>query len=338
MARGVKKLRKIQLGKEVTPGTAVAATTIWRGTGVLDDQREVVEVEEDVGLLGGTDRTHIPFYLGGLELEETPATFEQIQYLLAMGFGGPTTGVADGVGDGYVYTTNIPESSLPTAAPYTIQGGDNFEVERGEYALCTKISLSGRSKEALKMSATLMLKQVARLAAFTGALTIPPVEDILVQRGKVYLDAVGDDYGDTQVSGMVLGVALELQPLWEPKYFVEDSLGYAAAQFVGYAITGSITFEHDTNAGGDTGQEKANWRNQVTRLLRLQFEGATFDTGGTYTKKTLQINLPIKWKKFNPISDQNGNDIVVADFFSKYNVSKADGGSFVVVNELSALP
>lgn len=338
MATGVKKLRKIQLGKEVTPGTAVAATTIWRGTGVLDDQREVVPVDEDVGILGGTDRSDIPYVLAGLEMEETPATFEQLQYLLAMALGGPTTGVADGVGDGYVYTTNVPEGTLPTAAPYTIQGGDNFEVERMEYALCTALTLTSVAKATLKMSATLIGRQVERMASFTGALSIPPVEGILTQRGKIYIDDVGDDYGDTQVSGQVLGLSLELAPVWEPKFFMDGDLWYGAAKFTGYALSGSITFEHDSAVTGDTNGEKYNWRNEVARLLRVEFLGSAFATAGTYTNKTFRMDLPIKWTKFNPISDQNGNDIVVADFYSKYNVTKGDAGQFVVVNELSALP
>ena len=35
---GVKALRKIQIGQETTAGTAVVATTIWRGEGVLQDE------------------------------------------------------------------------------------------------------------------------------------------------------------------------------------------------------------------------------------------------------------------------------------------------------------
>ena len=37
---GKKALRKIQLGQEATPGTIVAATTIWRGMGTIEDLRE----------------------------------------------------------------------------------------------------------------------------------------------------------------------------------------------------------------------------------------------------------------------------------------------------------
>ena len=50
---GVKALRKVQLGLESTKGTAVAATALWRGTGTIEDKREVVFPDEDIGYLSG---------------------------------------------------------------------------------------------------------------------------------------------------------------------------------------------------------------------------------------------------------------------------------------------
>ncbi len=60
MATGIKKLQKIQIGKEVSSGTPVAATALWRGKGnMLDDQRVINKIEENVGLLTETLRTNI---------------------------------------------------------------------------------------------------------------------------------------------------------------------------------------------------------------------------------------------------------------------------------------
>ncbi len=59
---GARALRKLQFGKETTAGTNVDATTIWRGMGTIKDEREVVFPAEDVGILGGTDRSYISAY------------------------------------------------------------------------------------------------------------------------------------------------------------------------------------------------------------------------------------------------------------------------------------
>src|SRR5262249_23481317 len=99
MPVGIKRLRRIQLGKESTGGTAVAATTPWRGgAGMLDDQRKIEEIEEWMGVIDGADRTSVVQLLGMLTLDDTPATAEQFQYFPVMAFGGSVTGSADGAG------------------------------------------------------------------------------------------------------------------------------------------------------------------------------------------------------------------------------------------------
>jgi hypothetical protein len=335
---GVKKLKKIQWVKEVTAGTAVStATAIWRGMGSLDDQREVVEVEEDVGMLGGTDRTHIPKEFGVLELEETPATFEQLQYLFAMGLGGPNTGTVDGAGSDYIYTTTVPTTAQPTRRSYTVQAGDNFEVEQMEYTLCNKLSLKATGGEAVMVSGTLFGRQVERIASFTSITPLPTVETILSSKGKVYLDAIGGTAGTTQVSNTILAMELEIEPIWEPKYGLDGALYFSFAEYVDQKITGKLTFEHTTAVSGNAG-EKANWRAETPKLLHIKFEGSAVASAGTaYSVKTFIISLPIKWKKFNPIEDQNGNNIIVGEFTSRYNITAATAGSFIVVNELTSL-
>jgi hypothetical protein len=342
MAPGRKALRKLQFGREATPGTAVAATTIWRGGGaVLEDDREVVEVDEDVGILGRTDRTHIPKLHGKLALSETPATFEQLQQLLANGLGGPIAGTADGVGTGKIYQNDIPTTSVPTNRAWTMQGGDDAEVEQGEYAKVTKISLNGTINKALMMSAELMTRQVARLhSGFTPALALPVTEDILVNLGKMYLDNVSGAYRATQVAEQILGIKLDIELMWLPKFTMDGQLYFTFAHYVGHKITGEITFEHDAATGGAAGAngEKAKWRAQTPRLLGLLFEGSTLTTAGTYSKKTLAIDLPIKWTKFDKLDDQDENDIVTGKFTSRYNTTAGNAGKFITVNEVAALP
>jgi len=124
---GVKALRKIQLGDESPAGTAVAASTIWRGLGAIEDQREVVFAEEDVGVLPGVDRTYTPKLLAALAMEETEATFEQLPYILEAGVKS-VSGVKDGDGSGYAYTFAFPTTAANTPLTYTIEMGDNQAV------------------------------------------------------------------------------------------------------------------------------------------------------------------------------------------------------------------
>jgi hypothetical protein len=85
MANGIKKLQKVQFGWKALPVRPSAPATLYRGTGgVLDDQRTLNKVEENVGILGDTLRTNISKVLGMISLASSVATFEQIQHFFAM--------------------------------------------------------------------------------------------------------------------------------------------------------------------------------------------------------------------------------------------------------------
>ena len=73
---GSKALRVLQLGQETTAGTVAAATTVWRGMGTIQDNRETVFVEENIGFLSPVDRTHVSKHEAALSMDAVPATFE----------------------------------------------------------------------------------------------------------------------------------------------------------------------------------------------------------------------------------------------------------------------
>src|SRR4030065_1240276 len=123
---GVKALRKILLGRETPAGSIAVATTYWRGVGTIEDQREIVFPEEDVGILGGVDRTYIPKLLAGVNLGDAPATFEQLPHVLGAGIKGGGAGAADGTqGSDKIYAYAFPTPPLTPVQTHTIEGGDN---------------------------------------------------------------------------------------------------------------------------------------------------------------------------------------------------------------------
>jgi hypothetical protein len=151
---GIKALRKIQLGLESTSaaGTKVKASAVLRMEGTLKNDQLTVNPVEDIGIAIDTDRAYIPSKGGTANLESTPATFEQLPYLLAMGIKRVVTGTSDSTGSGYVYTYPLPTTAKNTIATYSVEGGDDREVEFGQYAFCESLKLSGKYKEAVMMS------------------------------------------------------------------------------------------------------------------------------------------------------------------------------------------
>lgn len=337
--RGTKALRRIQWAKEVTPGTKAAATAIWRGTGGdIQDGRTLEQIDELVGIIGGTDRTILTALAGSLSLAESPLTFEQGPYLNAMQFGGPTVGVADGAGTGKVYLTNIPTTAGVTPVPYSIEAGDDHEAEYMTYCLVTKQSFKGEMKKAVTVSADIMGRSVDPMPGgnFTALSTLQAIEDIVTNKGKVYLDPVSGAYGTTQVSDTILGFNVDIETFWIPKPTMDGNLFYSFATYAGHKITGSIEFEHNASADGIAG-EKLNWRNNTPRLLDLTFLGSALATPGTYTNKTFRLRFPIRWLTFDSLGDRDGNSTVTGNFASRYNSTVGNAGSITYVNNVTTL-
>ena len=150
MANGIKALRKIQLARNASSDSddVIPATTLWRGGGTLEDTRNLYFVQEDVGIMIGTDRTNTSMLGGALALDEIEATYEQFPHLLEMSMGTATPTADTDSGSGYVYTYTIPVGTVPTLKPYTVEGGDNAGAEVMNFVHCNEWTLSGAGGEA----------------------------------------------------------------------------------------------------------------------------------------------------------------------------------------------
>lgn len=329
---GVKALRKIQIGKESTKGTAVAATTIWRGMGTIQDDREVTFVEEDVGYISGIDRTYIAKLGGSITFDEVPATFEQLCYILEAGIIAETP-AQDGAGSGYIYDYVFPTTAANTIRTYTIEGGDNTQAEEMEYAFVTGFTLSGKPNEAWTMSADWVGRQVTN-TSFTGSLTIPSVEELLFNKSKLYIDDTGGTIGTTQKTSTFLECTINVNTGLMPVQTGDGNLYFTFDKTVMPEITVDVTFEHD----GTATAEKTNWRNQTARLLRVLVQGNALSSAGTtYTYKTAQFDFAGRWETFEKIDEQDGNDIIKATLRSRYVVADTLFAEMLIVNELSSL-
>lgn len=330
---GIKALRKLQFGREGTAGTAVAASTIWRGLGTLEDQREVVFNDEDVGIVPGTDRTHIPKLFAQLELEDTALTFEQGPHLCEMGIKAATA-TADGLGSGYIYEYPFGVTSVNTLKHYTIEGGDNQQAEEMEFCYASEISLTGKAGEALMIAATIGGRQVTN-TTFTADLSLPAVEDVLFSKGKLYIDAASDTIGTTQKTQTLLSMDSKISTGIMPVWTADGQLYFTFVKGVRPEIVTELVFEHDATSVA----LKTDFRDQTARLIRLEWLGSALaDAGTAHTYKTFRFDQAAKIEKVAKIGDQDGNDVISMTFRARYNSTAALFAQLLFVNELSALP
>ena len=343
MAAGVpgrKELRSIRLRAEATPGATATPRYLWRGNGEMPkDDREIVFVEQQVGIFGGVDDAYTPKHMGHLELAETEATFEQLADLFMMAGlgtfgGGNRAGSAQGAsGSTTIFTLPVPVSSGPVTYAYTVEAGDDAEAEVMPYTLAEEVKLAWKGGEAMKVSASLMGRYVERtnaVGSFSAVGTLPSVEYIL-SSGSVWLTPSGSGFGTGLMpSGNLLEGELTFKPAWTPKFPVDSGTTYFhTAVFTGIEIEGQFTFEHQAtgtySGAGSTGQ-KQKFRDMLPQLVRLQWPGGAIPEGTTVLNKLLQIDLPIKYSEIESLDDIDGNDVLAMSFLSKYNVNTPAAG------------
>jgi len=324
---GIRALRKIQLGKETTAGTKVAADIIWRGTGSIHDNMDLVFPTEDIGMLVPVGRSYIARYEAGLTLNDTEATFEQLPHLFEMGIESvtPVAGTSD-----YTYTYVMPYASTDLVsstdlATYTVEGGDNAAAEEFGYGFARSISLTGSAGQALMMSAEIVGRQV-EAGTFTPGIAIADVEEILFGMGKLYISDVKAFPATDLISNQLLGMSLSINTGWLPVYTADGALYFSFIKQTTPEVTLQITFEHDTTAIA----EKAKWRAQTPRIINLTFTG----TDG----KSLAIDIAGKWASFDVLGEQDGNDIVSGTFIGSYNSTVGGMFQVAITNQLTTLP
>lgn len=332
-----KSLRFIQGGVETTKGTEADATWLWRGTGVFDDQLTLESPSEDIGYYVNLDRTYIPKTLGQMSFDSTPATFQQLPYMLAAGVENVVSGTQDGEnGSDYIYQYDFPVTSASTIKSYTLEGGNSTQEYQMLYSFVRSFKLTGAPGEALKMESVWNGRQIAA-GTKTSAVAVPTVEEVLFSKGKLYIDAVTGTIGTTQVSSAFYGMDFSVDTGWFPLFTADGNIYFTADNYNRdtLKVNLGLTFQFTSDAVS----QLANWRAETPQQIRILFEGSAFTTAGTtYSYHSVILDLAGYWDRFEPIGEADGNDIIKGNFRVAYN-SSADVsfGSITVVNQLSAL-
>lgn len=332
----IAKLRRVQLGRETTAGTPVAATTTYRvpATGIKDD-RELTIPDEDVGYLSPVDRGYFAMSGATLEIPETPVTFEQILHVLEAGLMTATPAGNGGTSNGYIYVYNAPTTAKLAIKTYTIRAGDETQAYVMPYAFVEAFSVTGASQSALTTSQTWRGQQ-RDTTTFTALSGLPVVEEALFAKTKFYMDAAGGTLGATQKTQTLLGYQIDTTSGWRGKFTAEGgTLGYTFLEQLGADVTGRVTFEYNANAVS----AEAAFVAGTTQLLRFDTDGSALTgAGGTYTTKKLRFDAAVKIISVDVIGEQDGNDIVTLNWRAVYNAAADLYARWTVVVPLSAVP
>ncbi len=119
------------------------------------------------------------------------------------------TPVADGIGTGFVNAYTLSSGAANVTKPYTIEAGDNVIEEELENCFVAEFELSGKKNEAWMLTSKWNGRQ-STVTAFTPALTIPAVSEMLFNRSKLFIDNVGATIGTTQILNSWIDAKLKI--------------------------------------------------------------------------------------------------------------------------------
>ena len=283
-------LNLCQYGPEVTPGTSVAATGVWRGPfGGFEDNNQQEDVEEDVGTFAKTRQSFITW--SGIDIPFPSAALNNLQLPVilqaSMGKVAPT-----GTGP-YVRTYGAVTGDVdPTLQTYTLRIGNKRvagDIQLASLALVQEWELSGKQGEMWKISGQWTAPRRTG-GAFTANAPLPSYDPFIFAKTKLYIDNSGGTWGATQMTGVLLAASIKWKTgiEWIP---VGDGNLYATAYKLGRPeINFSLTFELEQNgANSVVATERDKYDQNVVRLIRLALTSNAgspleLDLAGAYEK------------------------------------------------------
>lgn len=327
MAYGVFSANKVQLGRETTAGTAVAATVIWRGPASdIENAQEAITVDENVGLLVPTGRSYVAQLGATIALPETEATFEQLPHVFE---GGIKTVSPSGTGpytrSGYAPGT----ASANTIKTYTIESGNAIAGDGNEmeYSFVESFTLSGKSGEAWKVSSNWRGRQKT-VASLTSALSVAAVEEMLFGKTTFFIDATGGTVGTTQKTGVLLEASIDVETGIQPIYSADGILYFSTHKIVPPSLEFSITLELENTSGVVTA-ERAYLASQTVRLFQLTCSGTS--------SRSFVAKWAGKYTSIGAYQNSNGNTTVQLSGNAIYSSTDSLFFDFTVVNNVTSL-
>jgi len=271
----------ITTGGAIGSDNAIAATTVWRGVfGGFDDTRERQTTEEDVGTMASAERTADTRLMATVPMPQTTLTYEQILHVLeaSMGQVNPT-GTAPGP---YVYAYSVPLSTTPpTIRPYTLRVGNvlapsDIKIVPGSWV--QEWEMSGEAGSFWTVQATWQGQRGIN-GAFTSAIALPAVQDVIFSNTSLFIDASGGTIGTTQIQGVLIAASIKYASAieWVPP---GDGTLYPTRIKIGRPrITYTLTLELQEVSGvSRVAQQRAAFENNTLQLIRLRCPG----TSGRY--------------------------------------------------------
>lgn len=281
---------QFQIGREITPGTPVAATRVLYvdTAGVLTRARTP---NPHMFMTGTRDNTRA-LTVGPVQAAGTlkiPLSADEIIEPMLLGVKGgvtPTTPSGTVAGRQWVF---VPSTTTPDSA--TIEWFDGAQAWQGQGMQVNTWDITGSVGGTNDLNLGLFGRNLVQLSAMTGSLTQRTPTFYEGWESLLYIDPFGATPGTTAVPGQMLNWSVKFSNQMARKYLASNTLAAAGTPLGTLTCTADITFEA---AAGTALSEYNFWENGTAaptkRMVRLAFgNNAIIDTPSTAIGTTTSI-------------------------------------------------
>lgn len=341
MSSGLKVLETVQVGKEVTAGTLVAATRRLIVDGRFRRQQDQFEfTEQNSGVFARVPRGPVPTRFGS-EIElRCPLDFEQILLPLQSGMKGAVTPTGGGADKTWTF---LPSTSTPPALEfYTVEytersPDDDAEMEFG-YGFTTEMEITATSDGLAELRWT-MMGRATQDSTLTGALTVPTLNYAANLRWAAYIDTSWAGLGGTQIAAQVYGFRWVYRNNVHPGYFLDNRSGldFTQPEYGRPECEIEMDVVHDPDSASFVQAQEAIKVAGTQRFIQFKLTGASLG-GSNYSIILNAAAYHAADSMEERGNDRDGNLATRAHFLSAYDATSSNHVGVTVVNALTAFP
>lgn len=329
---------KVQVGKETTPGTAVAADTL-----ILGAERTAIEPDriptfpsDSLGLRAESMRQEFGNYLVKKPLRVPLGYFQLLPILFSAGIKGGVTPVEQTTDQDDYLWNHAPSLTASNALnAFTIEEGDNAQAYEAEYVVFPRIRIAGEVNQSGEMSpvsveADWIGRQWTK-TTFTAAIAPPTVESMNAGLARLYFDATWANRGTTEKTNFLRGFDIEIITGVYPAFWGSAYRYFDAHNQGVISVMATLTLE----GGANMVTQFDNFNAATLQAMQLKILGSQIGTGELHT---LKLSIWGGWEYVKPINSvDRGNHLAVALFHSLYDKTGAQIFEPQVITNVSAI-
>jgi len=349
MAAGILPLTLLQIGKESTAGTAVAATRRVLTKSATYRHQQVQEMFE--GQLSGVlsravtapviTREHTQIEVA------TDLDFEQILFPLLSGVKGGVTPSSPGSGEARLWTF-APSQTAPSVDSYTVEyvaddGSTKQELE-ADYAITSSFEITG-GVEALPQISYSMDARKTSQSTYTSGISLPSMANEFSAnlRWMVRMDDTWANIGNTNIGNQIYGFTVGQSAVVMPQYYLDarSDLDFSKVEPQTRTTDLAIECTLDTGASNFYETELAKKASGNLRFCELMLQGASFSSPDNALERYIKIrgcfvHADDSLEELG--GDRDGNSVVALHLLSQYDPTGGIDINYLVSSNVASFP